>query len=169
MATLKVYNGSSWSTAVGKVYNGSAWEDQMWFHNGTAFQPLYDAGPVVAWNGHTLTNIRVGAACQANWKADNNGNKYESNNVGSNTLYQQWLISGSTSEVWLERTIVSGSLTLDTIGSGRVISTTDRKLGVTRTTSGFKNCTCTVRFYDASSGGNLLATGSLVLSAEFSL
>ena len=169
MATLKVYTGASWVTTVAKVYDGATWKEKMSFHDGSSFQTLYPTGPSVSWNGQTISNVRFGGACQANWKADNDGSKYKSDNVGTYSFYKVWLTSGLNSEVWVERTITAGSLTLDTIGASRVIMTTDRQLGVTKTTSGFKTATVTVKFYDAASGGNLLATGTLNLQAEYSL
>ena len=45
MAELKVYNGSSWITAIGKTYDGTAWVEKMNFYDGSAQVPLYPTAP----------------------------------------------------------------------------------------------------------------------------
>ncbi len=118
----------------------------------------------VDWDGNNVENSRS-SPCWAAWKADADGDKYNSaNDGGYSSSYKTWLTLGLNSQVWVERTINSGTFARD-FGAARVIMTADRELGIFRSTSGTDNGNATVRFYDAASGGNLLATGTLTLQA----
>lgn len=55
-AVLKVYNGSSWITALGKAWSGSAWVEKMNFYDGIAFVPLYSSGPAITVSGETISH-----------------------------------------------------------------------------------------------------------------
>jgi len=78
-----------------------------------------------------------------------------------------WLDTGSANDVWLERTINSGSLNASDPGAGRHQMNGARTLAVRDTTipGGAVECNVTVRMYDASTGGNLLGTATFTLSA----
>ncbi len=122
----------------------------------------------VDWGGELLSRTRAGATCHATLKFDADGDKYKSNNQGNfSAAYKTWLTLGLNSEIWVERTINSGTLAVDTIGGSRVLMTSDRALGIVKTSSGIGTANITVDFYDAASDGNLLATGTLNLSAEY--
>ncbi len=123
----------------------------------------------VDWDGNAVATVRTGATCYATQKFDADGDKYKSNNQGNFAAsYKTWLSAGLNSEVWVERTINSGSLNTDNIGAGRVVMSTDRLLGLEKASSGAPaTANVTVDFYDAASGGTLLATGVLTLSATY--
>ena len=89
---------------------------------------------------------------------DADGGYYESaaNGVFPGTATGTWLTSGLSSQVWIERTITSGTLEQDGIGAGRVQLNTSRVIGVNRSVIGFKTAGATVDFYNAASGGTLL-------------
>jgi hypothetical protein len=70
--------------------------------------------------------------------------------------------------VWVERTVNSGTLDTDTIGASRVVCSTDRIVGITRSSAGTDTANVTLEFFDAASGGNSLDTATIALSAEFS-
>lgn len=125
------------------------------------------SGATVSWDGHTRSNDRTGATCTTRWQCNSDGDKYISNNVGSLTSYKTWLLTGLNSEVWIERTITSGSLTTDDIGSGRVSCSSDLTLGVQQTSVGTKRCIMTVEFFDQASGGSAIATGTLDITANY--
>jgi len=128
-----------------------------------------DTGPLVSCSDHTITNVRSGAACQANFRVDNDGLEYESDNQGNYSASSgQWLDRGLNSEVWVERTVNSGTLDTDTIGGSRVVCSTDRIVGITRGSAGTDTANVTLEFFDAASGGNSLDTATIALSAEFS-
>jgi len=80
----------------------------------------------------------------------------------------QWLDLGVSSAVWVERTINSGSLNWLDPGAGRKQLSTTRSFGVTDTSTGGGPVTANVTFdfYDAASGGNLLDSVTLDLTAE---
>ena len=136
---------------------------------GRAAAHLGDFDPTVDFNGANNDQVRSGLVCQARWKSDADGSKYISNNQGAySSSYKVWLTAGLNSEVWIERTINSGTLSTDTIGSGRQVQTADREIGVLDAvaTGSPTTANVTIDYWDAVSGGNNLATGTVTLSAE---
>lgn len=168
MAVLKVYDGSSWVPAVGKTYDGAAWADQMKFYDGAAFIDLYASGPtVIVAPVKLIANYRFEIICYAGVRVHLDGNLYQSSPTNSYTNdYEIWLDDGSNSEVWVERTIISGTLTSDA-GTGRLACSTSRTWYISRGFVGTKNTSIDLKFYDAASGGNLLDTQRVNLSAEY--
>jgi hypothetical protein len=111
--------------------------------------------------------FRVSGTCQCNVKLDNDGDHYESTNTGTYGASEgTFRTSGAGNEVFVERSIDSGTLTTDGLAGGRASCAADRILGVSRSTTGSKICTLTLSFYDASSGGNLLGTKQITVEAE---
>jgi hypothetical protein len=90
-----------------------------------------------------------------------------SNNAGSYFVDGVWLVTGLNSEVWVERTLDSGTLTTDHIGSGRLSLVASPISDVRRSTNGFKTCTLTYEFFDAASMGNSLGSKQIVLTATY--
>lgn len=78
----------------------------------------------------------------------------------------KWLNSGSSSAVWVERTVNSGSLNWQDPGTGRLQMNTTREYGVSRTAVGTGTANVTFDAYDAASGGNQLDSVTLDISAE---
>lgn len=126
----------------------------------------HSTGPTVAMLGILLTNSRSSGVCKADVKLGSDGDVYESDNTGAfGASTDTWLDAGSNTQVWVERTISTGTLSTDGIGAGRVAMTSDRTIGVTRSTSGSKQATGNFRFYDAASGGTLLHTATWDITA----
>lgn len=170
MAQIKLYNSTAWVAPVPKLWNGTAWlEPLMKYWNGTAWVELTPSGPEISTTFITNnTQSTSFGTCYARLKLDNDGGVYLSNSFGTyGTSLGDWLVSGLNSEVWVQRSISSGTLDTDSIGAGRVVLSTDRVVGV-ETSSGTKACTLTLQFYDAASGGNLLGSKEITLSATFS-
>jgi len=165
MAVLKVYSGSSWVDAIAKTYNGSAWENQMKFHDGSSFVPLY--GPMTSAAADGDVNVRELAICFAGVDFLADGLEYEYTPSGGTTFVNRWLDRGANSDVWVERVVTAGSWNSRDPGSGRHLLSSDRKFrckadvsGTTFTVTGY------FKFWDAASGGNLLQqTASVVYSA----
>lgn len=109
-----------------------------------------------------------GSSCVCNVRISSDGNYYESNNNGGyGTADELWLESGSAGDVWLERTITSGTLDTDDVGTGRVnLGSGDYDLGVTAPNGNIDSAEFTLDFYDASSGGTLLDTADINVSAD---
>ncbi len=165
MAVLKVYNGSTWDTAVGKTYNGATWEEKMQFYNGTAFVELYptlEISPLASG----VTNSSINTDCIAGIQYSLSGAETASNNAGGYSVSRgDWLDVGLNSEVWIQRVINTGTLTVDA-GSGRLVLSTTRTFSYTQVGVGIGGPNITFNFYDAASGGNLLDSVTFVLSAE---
>jgi len=123
-------------------------------------------GPVVGMLGILMNNNRGTGICFANIKLGSDGDVYESSPSGAyGASSDTWLDSGLNSQVWVERTISTGTLSTDGIGAGRVAMTSDRIIGVSRSTTGSKQATGNFRFYDAASGGTLLETATWDITA----
>lgn len=166
MAVSKVYNGSSWVTGVMKIWSGSVWVAKAAYYNGSAWVELYVTGPLVGLAYTNNVTDRSGT-CQANIRLHNDGDCYKSTSTGGyGTKFETWLDSGLNTEVWVERTISTGSLNTDGIGASRVALSTTRTIGVTQVSVGTKTATGNFLFYDASSGGNLLETTAWRCKAE---
>jgi len=169
MATLKIYNGSSWDVAIAKTYNGSAWEDQMKYYNGSAWVELY---PTLETSMNTSNSINFRtftSPCYSAISFNADGNEWGANNAGSlNVNRGVWLDSGTAAECFIEYTVNSGSL--NWLGwSGRKVMSTTRTAGVFRASpDGVQQANVTFRIYDAISGGNLLDTVTVIISAEYS-
>jgi len=164
MADLKIYNGTSWVKATAKTYNGSSWEDKMKFHDGSAWVELY--GPRVSPSTTNVFNSANNTFCKAGVRYLETGVEFQSNNVGNFNLSRgNWLDSGTSDEVWIQRVINSGTLTEDG-GSGRLQLSTGRTFSVTQIDVGAKVCDLTFNFYDAASGGILIGSANVILAAE---
>lgn len=126
---------------------------------------------LVGMSNENLNNYSNSSPCIANVKIDNDGSVYRSNAAGAyGAASQVWLDAGQNSDVWVERTIDAGSLDTDTIGASRVAMTSDRTVGVQDSNGSFAikaTATVTVSFYDAASGGNLLDTATITLTANY--
>jgi hypothetical protein len=93
-----------------------------------------------------------------------------------NTTYsfqENWLISGSSSDVWAEYSVNSSTgdaFTTDDFGGpgNRVSCGVNRDLELLETADGFSVNTrnITISFYDAASGGNLLDTAIVAFEAS---
>ena len=138
---------------------------------GTAVvQSTIPTGPQVSPDtANTSTNNT--ADCFAGIEFNSSGVEWASNNSGTfNVGRGSWLDEGLSSEVWVERTIDSDSgdgLNWNDPGTGRHQLSTTRAFGCTDTSigGGAVEATVTFDFYDAASGGNLLASEQNVISA----
>lgn len=115
-----------------------------------------------------ITRLRVGSTCYAGVRFQADGTE---DSLGPTNTWVgdrgNWLDSGDSSEVWVERTVNSGSLNNTDAGAGRLQLSTDREYSVIRTTLGTQSANVTFDFYDASSGGNLMDSVTYTISAEF--
>ncbi len=124
-------------------------------------------GLVVSPLGTSIFNSRVGADCFAGVRFNNDGTEQASDNVGTfNVSRFNWLDQGAAVQVWVERTINSGTLDWMDAGAGRLQLNTTRSFGNTRTTIGMDTTNVTFDFYDAASGGKLLATVTYDIISE---
>ena len=134
-----------------------------------------DALPLtVTASGNSVSNLRLNATCYAGVTYSSDENEY--NNQGDAddstldaTFIQKLINNGNGEDVWVERTINSGSLNHEDPGAGRHQLSTTRRFGVVRSGVGTESCNLTVNFYDAASGGNLLDTETFGLDAEFTV
>lgn len=169
MAVLRVYTGAAWDVAIGKTYNGTAWEDQMHYYNGAEFIPFYPDGPVVSPSSDSENNSNTDATCYAGVEFNLSGQeKGRHFSTGTYSVARgDWLDSGQNTEVWVERTINSGSLNGGDPGAGRLILSTTRSYGVQQTSLGSQPCNVTFKFYDAASGGNQIGESTVAMSALY--
>ena len=132
------------------------------------------APPTVSMStsNHVTLYFSPNGTAYARIRLDSDGTE-DSNTVGNlSTLTDQargtWLDSGDAGDVWVERTINSGTLDNDDPGAGRLNLGTGRIYGVSHSTPprGSTTANVTFDFYDAASGGSLLQTNTIDLTAE---
>lgn len=114
----------------------------------------------------TLINSKTATAVDAyaNMELNTDGT-LNHNNIASNdnfiTFNENWLEGGNSSNVWVERDNLAGTPgTLNGYdpGAGRLQLNTTRQYGVVETTTTETHtCTFDLTFYDAASGGAILA------------
>lgn len=141
---------------------------EVWVNDGGTLRQVFDVLVVELGLKLHLT-FNFGATCRAYVRIHSDGEYYESDKNGNfaSPDADKWLESGSSADVWIERTITDGTLDLDEIGNGRVsLATGDRTWGVLATAQNSKSATVTIDFYDAASGGNLLESTSINTLAD---
>lgn len=167
MAVVKLWNGSAWQDIVMSTYDGSGWQDKLNLWSGAVWIPTYGEGDLTVDVAATKTiaNDSTGAV-EANVKIDSDGSLYASDHNGNyGSSYEVWLDNGGNDEVWVQRVIVSGTLTYDA-GSARLACTVDRVFGIrNQILDSTKQTVIDLNFYDAASGGNLLDTQRVTLRA----
>ena len=172
MAQLKVYSGAAWVSATAKAnFNASTWYDNLKFYDGAAWQVLSAAGPAVSASTIPIYYNRNGAGtCYAIVRFNSNGIEYKNIGADNPTMNSSrgiWLDSGLNSEVWVQRTINSGSFNYTDAGSGRLQLSTSRDFGVSKGgPGGIQSCNVTFKFWDAASGGNELDSVTYSIEAE---
>lgn len=126
----------------------------------------------VSANTANVSLLGIGATCYAGVEFNSSGVEYR-NASGTSTSFTSsrgdWLDVGASSAVWVERSLVSGTLNWQDPGAGRWQLSTSRQFGVSDAgpTAGATSCTVTFDFYDASSGGNLLDSVTITLTANY--
>ena len=135
---------------------------KLWFS-------LSVVAPEVALPDITESNLRIKATCTQNFILRTVGNYEASNNVGAYpSVDGTWLIAGPANAVWVELAVTSGdTLVTDDTGGARVSMDTNREFGYTKAApNGVLSGVIKVDFYDAVSGGSLLDTADITLTAE---
>lgn len=129
------------------------------------------ASPTVSMNTTDVLKSSAIGTTYANLQYNTTGEEFQNSGRNDNfsTSRGDWLDSGSSSDVWVERTINSGSLLTDP-GSGRLQLSTTRSFKVRDTDggSGFNECDMDMDMWDAASGGsNLDSVANLILRANY--
>lgn len=132
------------------------------------------AAPTVSLStADILNNSGDIGTCYANLQYHTDGtentNSPDYSDNYNDTSRGSWLDSGSSSDVWFERTINSGSLWVDP-GAGRLNLGTTRTLKVRDTNSGAsaQSCNLDIEMWDAASGGSSLdSVAGLILRANY--
>lgn len=174
MTTHIKHSGSFRNVTEVHVKHSGAWRDvqKVYVKHSGSWREVFSAAPTVSLYASNTAFGPIDTFCYAMRKYDADGSEYR-NSTGSSsaatTFLNTWLTSGSSSGAWIERTINSGSLWSDGIGTGRPQMNTDRTIGVRdiNASIGSVICNLTVRMYDASSGGNLLDSVTFSLTATY--
>lgn len=152
------------------------WEWPEWMRKQKSIlaSPVYASGggPVVTANTGSVSNNDMSGPTFANLQYNSSGEEFENSSPTSNNVTLSrgnWLDEGLSSEVWIERTINSGSLNNGDAGSGRLQLSTSRLFGNTRVADGQQTANITFDFYDAASGGSLLDTVTFSIQANVNL
>ena len=167
--SIKVKVAGAWKDSTPKVKVAGAWKTIVQASvkvAGVWKDCISAAGPTVITTNILSNHTDNVGICYSEVRINSDGDYYRSNYARAYASSTgPWLTAGTVSQVWVQRTINTGSLTYDDIGTGRVACTTSRDLGVVRVSFGVTSCTFTLYFYDAASGGNLLASKTVTVSA----
>ena len=130
-----------------------------------------ESGPTVSASTANVTRSAVANPTIAGVQYNSSGVEYATQFNGNgayNISRGNWLDTGLNSEVWIERTLNSGTLTHADPGTGRKVLSTTRSYAVHDATipGGSVDCNVTFDFYDAASGGSLLDSVTIDLSAN---
>lgn len=120
------------------------------------WRPL--AGPVVSLNTFSVNNSNPLTTCWSGVRYDTDGDEWGATNNGNWTTNRgQWLDSGDSALVWVERTINSGGpLDWWDPGTGRHQCNVDRLFGNTTNSPAVQTTNVTITMWDAASGGSKL-------------
>lgn len=130
-----------------------------------------ESGPTVSPSSADISRSAVANPTIAGVQFNSSGVEYATQHSGNGAYTVSrgnWLDTGLNSEVWIERTEDVGTLTYTDPGSGRKVLSTTRAYAVHDATipGGSVDCTVTFDFYDAASGGSLLDSVTIDLSAN---
>ena len=134
--------------------------------NAMLYRRVGAVGAVIA-NGQSwiVSDGAIDAAPQARYTAQANGS---SSYIGDSATISDWrtpTATGAGDAVWVEFTLSSGSTpNIGTLNTRQQL-TSARDIGLTRLSAGTSSCVVLVKFYDAASGGNLLGSNTLTLTA----
>lgn len=128
------------------------------------------ASVVVDASDSDVNLLKIGATAYAGVQYNSSGVEYRNANGGSTsftTSRGNWLAAGAAADVWVQRVVNSGSLNWTDSGSGRLQLNTTRQFGVSQSSTGVATANVTFNFYDAASGGTLLDSVTIDLSATY--
>lgn len=168
---IKARIAGTWEDLTPNIKVGGSWvtPDKVHIRVGGSWIEVWVNGPTVIVNPlKTIGDVAPGGTAYAYFGVFADGDLYSSKTgTTPNVSYETWLDGGSNTQVWVERTINSGTLDTDW-GASRVACTSDRVLGVSASGGATQACNVTVDFYDAASGGTLLDSQTLILDADSS-
>ena len=141
----------------------------VWYSFDTATGILtYNGGGVITELATSSVLSSRSGTCYAGIQFNADGNEYSTPVTGEavfTNLRGQYLTFGSPSEVWVERIVNTGSLNWADPGSGRYRLDISRSFGLFQTTTGTNTANVTLNFYDAASGGVLINSVTLQITA----
>jgi hypothetical protein len=167
MGDLAVKSGGSWRTITApEVKSGGTWRavQTVEVKVGGTWQTVFNALSVIVAATKSISDIEDDPLnAEALVKVDSDGGLYAG--TPSYSFYETWLDAGSNTQVWVQRTIISGSLNTDA-GSGVLACTSDRAFGVLQSVVGSTTCVIDLKFYSDSGGTQLLDTQRVTLFAQ---
>ena len=168
---LKVKSGGSWRTITAPEvkYSGS-WRaiKTIEVKSGGVWRAVFSALAVSALADGDFNTRRLNP-CYGGVQFNTSGLEYEYTILGGTVAVGDgWLDSGASSEVWVERIITAGSWNNLDPGAGRHQLSTTRSFQLVIGSPGQIAVTGYFKFWDATSGGNLLQqTASATYTVEY--
>lgn len=128
-------------------------------------------GLIISPSSVQISNVRLNNPCWAGVRFSLAGTEVENTPSNSFSVSRgNWLDKGSAAEVWIGRTINSGpGFNIDDPGAGRHQLSTTRTFNQQQSPVGVRTTNVTFDFWDAASGGNLLASVTYDVIAENTL
>ena len=123
-------------------------------------------GNAINIKDRTVTNFRASGTCHAGIKLGLNGVLSTIQAAGGFSAKSgEWLVNGSASTFYVQRTITVGTLQVDP-GSGFLQLNVDRIYDSQRSVNGFKTTTVFFEIADSVAGTNILATATMTFECE---
>jgi hypothetical protein len=168
-AATEVKHSGTWRTLKAiEVKHSGSWRtiQEVWAKHSGVWRMVYSGlSALFNTNGDTNTRFSLGIV-YAGIQFNSAGTESEYNTAGGLVSIGSWLKAGSASEVWVQLTTHSGSWNSLNAGSGRLQLSTTRSWRLSRSSNGSSSVSCTIKFYDAASGGNELdSVGPITFSA----
>lgn len=159
MPSTEVKHSGAWRTLSGiEVKHSGAWRTitEVWAKHSGAWRQVYSGlAAIFNTNGDTNTRFSVGLV-YAGIQFNSAGTESEYNTAGGLVSIGQWLVAGTAAEVWVQMTVHSGTWNSLNAGTSRLQLSTTRSWRLSRSTNGSSTVSCSLVFYDAASGGNIL-------------
>lgn len=168
MATLKIYNGSSWDQAQAKVWDGSAWVGMMKFWDGSQWVNLGLTFTVSsALIMHSVSN---GSTATAGVRVGSDGNVYKIEGgsvtqINSSTDWRRPAGSGSGYYVRFSKGAFDPDVDGGTLDTWQELNVNRQVTYQESTDDTEKSGTITVEIATDSGGSNIVASGDASLTA----
>ena len=125
-----------------------------------------DTGPTVSPSTANNNQLNFQAICWSGVRFESSGTETGLHRDNVWHLNRNvWLDSGNAADVWVERTLNSGTFNISDPGAGRKQLNSTRTFALNRTTAGTKTVNVTFDFWDAASGGNNIGSATIQIQA----
>lgn len=169
---LNINVGGVWkSIDTASINVAGVWKtpDSISINVAGVWKTVWQALSVIVAANKFISDIEFPPTAAYAWVGVNSDGDLKSSTTGAtpNVAYETWLDAGLNTQVWVQASISGSALTSGSDATGsRLACSTSRAWGYS--TTGIRSGTLTLDFYDAATGGSLLDSQAVFLSADAS-